>query len=75
MLYEWRSMSSLRLRAINDLHVIFPGKREIIDMMRPECAEDWLLVAGDVGGFADIERAVRDRDLSTGQPTNVDAPG
>lgn len=28
--------------------------------MRPECAEDWLLVAGDVRGrFADIEWAPR----------------
>lgn len=42
------------------MHVAFPENREIIEMMRPECAEDWLLVACDVGErFADIEWALR----------------
>src|SRR5579871_6425405 len=67
-------MSSPRLLALSDLHVAFPENRKIIEMMRPECAEDWLLVAGDVGErFADIEWALR--VLSERFATVVWAPG
>jgi 3',5'-cyclic AMP phosphodiesterase CpdA len=49
-----------RLLALSDLHVAFPENREIIEGLRPESDQDWLLLAGDVGElFADIEWALR----------------
>jgi 3',5'-cyclic AMP phosphodiesterase CpdA len=49
-----------RLLALSDLHVAFPENREIIESLRPESDQDWLLLAGDVGElFADIEWALR----------------
>jgi 3',5'-cyclic AMP phosphodiesterase CpdA len=46
--------------AISDLHVAYPENREIVQGLRPESEDDWLLVAGDVGElFADIEWALR----------------
>ncbi|MEO3808439.1 metallophosphoesterase [Sphaerisporangium sp. B11E5] len=46
--------------AISDLHVAYPENREIVQQLRPESEDDWLLVAGDVGEFfADIEWALR----------------
>jgi 3',5'-cyclic AMP phosphodiesterase CpdA len=40
--------------------VAFPENREIIEGLRPESSQDWLLLAGDVGEvFADIEWALR----------------
>jgi 3',5'-cyclic AMP phosphodiesterase CpdA len=49
-----------RLLALSDLHVAFPENRKIVEDLRPECADDWLLLAGDVGElFADIEWALR----------------
>ncbi|GLY97853.1 metallophosphoesterase [Actinoplanes sp. NBRC 103695] len=53
------------LFAVSDLHVSYPRNRRVADGLRPETADDWLIVAGDVGeNFADVERtlvALRDR--------------
>jgi 3',5'-cyclic AMP phosphodiesterase CpdA len=44
-----------QLLAISDLHVGYPANRLIVERMRPETDEDWLIVAGDVGEtFSDI---------------------
>jgi len=49
-----------KLLAVSDLHVAFRENREIVANLRPQSAEDWLLVAGDVGEIvADIEWALR----------------
>ena len=46
--------------AISDLHSSYAANRLIIDDLRPECGDDWLIVAGDVDEtFADIEKALR----------------
>ncbi|MFF7448974.1 MULTISPECIES: metallophosphoesterase [unclassified Streptomyces] len=37
-----------QLLAISDLHVGYPENRALVERMRPETDEDWLLVAGDV---------------------------
>jgi 3',5'-cyclic AMP phosphodiesterase CpdA len=54
-----------KLLAISDLHVGFPDNRRIVESLKPDGDEDWLLVAGDVGEtFADVEWALgvlRDR--------------
>ncbi|RMI40861.1 metallophosphoesterase family protein [Streptomyces triticirhizae] len=45
-----------RLVAISDLHVRYPENRDIVERLRPESEDDWLLVAGDIGEvMADIE--------------------
>jgi 3',5'-cyclic AMP phosphodiesterase CpdA len=63
-----------RLLALSDLHVAFPENRKIIEDLRPESGEDWLLLAGDVGElFADIEWALR--TLSERFATVVWVPG
>jgi 3',5'-cyclic AMP phosphodiesterase CpdA len=63
-----------RLMAFSDLHVGFPENRNIIANLRPESADEWLLVAGDVGErFADIEWALQ--TLSERFATVVWAPG
>jgi len=49
----------MSLRAISDLHVAFDQNREHVRALRPRSADDWLLVAGDVGErMADIEWAL-----------------
>jgi 3',5'-cyclic AMP phosphodiesterase CpdA len=49
-----------RLMAISDLHVSYPENREIVERLRPDSADDWLLVPGDVAEtFADIEWTLR----------------
>lgn len=54
-----------KLLAISDLHVAYPQNRAIVEGLRPTTAEDWLLVAGDVGEVvSDVEWALgrlRDR--------------
>jgi 3',5'-cyclic AMP phosphodiesterase CpdA len=54
-----------KLFAISDLHVAYPDNRRFVTALRPESADDWLLVPGDVGDlFADVEwtlRILRDR--------------
>ncbi|MFJ4781627.1 metallophosphoesterase family protein [Streptomyces sp. NPDC088762] len=48
------------LLAISDLHIHYEENRRILDELRPETDEDWLLVAGDVGEIAsEIEEALR----------------
>ncbi|WSB68284.1 metallophosphoesterase [Streptomyces decoyicus] len=37
------------LVAVSDLHVRYQENRDIVEALRPESDEDWLLVAGDVG--------------------------
>ncbi|MFI6820198.1 metallophosphoesterase family protein [Micromonospora sp. NPDC050187] len=47
------------LVAISDLHVGYADNRRIVDELRPESPEDWLLVAGDVGEtVSHIERTL-----------------
>jgi len=49
-----------KLLALSDLHVAYPENRKIVEGVRPESPEDWLLVAGDIGELsADIEWALR----------------
>jgi len=44
-----------QLLAISDLHVVYDENRAIVEKMRPEGDDDWLIVAGDVGEkFHDI---------------------
>jgi 3',5'-cyclic AMP phosphodiesterase CpdA len=40
-----------KLLAVSDLHVAFPENRKVIETIQPTTADDWLLVAGDVGEF------------------------
>ncbi len=48
-----------RLLAISDLHVAYPENREIVERLRPDSPDDWLLVAGDVSErVADVEWAL-----------------
>lgn len=48
-----------RLLAVSDLHVGFAENRRIVASLHPGTANDWLIVAGDVGEFAaDIEWAL-----------------
>jgi len=53
------------LFAVSDLHVSYPRNRKIAGRLHPETADDWLIVAGDVGEvFADVEQTLaglRDR--------------
>jgi 3',5'-cyclic AMP phosphodiesterase CpdA len=49
----------VKLLAVSDLHVAYEENRTITDGLRPESADDWLIVAGDVGEMsADIEWAL-----------------
>jgi 3',5'-cyclic AMP phosphodiesterase CpdA len=48
-------MTTGRLLAISDLHIGYPENRAYADSLAPEHADDWLIVAGDVGEvFADV---------------------
>ena len=63
-----------RLLALSDLHVIHPENRKMVEDMRPEREDDWLLLAGDVGELmADIEWVLR--TLSQRFATVVWVPG
>ncbi|HSX98634.1 MAG TPA: metallophosphoesterase, partial [Streptomyces sp.] len=47
------------LLAISDLHIGYPENRALVERMRPETDDDWLLVAGDVAEtVADIRWAL-----------------
>jgi 3',5'-cyclic AMP phosphodiesterase CpdA len=49
-----------KLYAISDLHVAYPENRALVDALRPESADDWLLVAGDVADtFAEVGWALK----------------
>lgn len=48
-----------KLLATSDLHVAYPENRRIVETLRAESDEDWLIVAGDVGElYEDIEWAL-----------------
>ena len=48
------------LFAVSDLHYSHPANWPIIESLRPESDNDWLIVAGDVGHtFDDIEKVLR----------------
>jgi 3',5'-cyclic AMP phosphodiesterase CpdA len=52
-------MAGPNLLAVSDLHVGFAENRELVAKLRSRSADDWLVVAGDVGEFAaDIEWAL-----------------
>ena len=62
------------LFAVSDLHVSYADNRRITDGLRPESADDWLIVAGDVGErFADIEQTLT--QLRSRFSTVIWAPG
>ncbi|MEW1656000.1 metallophosphoesterase [Streptomyces sp. NPDC093707] len=42
-----------RLVAVSDLHVRYDENREIVEQLRPQSDDDWLLVAGDVGEYTE----------------------
>ena len=47
------------LFAVSDVHVGYAENRDHVESLRPESAEDWLIVAGDVAErFTDIARAL-----------------
>ncbi|MFG2139776.1 metallophosphoesterase family protein [Streptomyces sp. NPDC048650] len=47
------------LVAVSDLHVRYEENRDIVERLRPESDDDWLLIAGDIGEFvADIRWAL-----------------
>ena len=72
-MWKYRRVSGALL-AVSDLHVSYPENRTIVDRIRPSSADDWLIVAGDVGEmFADIERTLR--SLRERFRTVVWAPG
>lgn len=49
-----------KLLAVSDLHVAYPQNRAIVERLRPQSDEDWLLVAGDVSErLADIAAVLR----------------
>ncbi|MFF5493434.1 metallophosphoesterase family protein [Streptomyces aquilus] len=45
-----------QLLAISDLHISYPENRALVEAMRPETDDDWLLVAGDVAETVDAIR-------------------
>ncbi|MBV2355364.1 metallophosphoesterase [Streptomyces sp. J2-1] len=48
-----------QLLAISDLHISYPENRALVERMRPESEDDWLIVAGDVAEtVADIRWAL-----------------
>src|SRR5690349_813797 len=55
----WTAMSG-SLFAVSDLHVSYADNRRVVDDIRPETDQDWLLVAGDVAEhFDEVEQALR----------------
>ncbi|MBT2442568.1 metallophosphoesterase [Streptomyces sp. ISL-36] len=53
-------MSGGSLLAISDLHVAYEENDAALEALRPRHADDWLILAGDVGEIvSDIERALR----------------
>jgi 3',5'-cyclic AMP phosphodiesterase CpdA len=64
----------MRLLAISDIHVAHPENRALVEALRPESDDDWLIVAGDVAErFADVEWALR--TLRGNFSTVIWAPG
>ena len=53
------SINPVPVFAISDLHVAAPENRDIVSRLRPESADDWLIVAGDVAErVSDVEWAL-----------------
>ncbi|MFF1960059.1 metallophosphoesterase family protein [Streptomyces sp. NPDC058220] len=49
-----------KLLAVSDLHVVYDENRALVETLRPESDEDWLIVAGDVAEkYTDIEWTLR----------------
>ncbi|RDG39991.1 metallophosphoesterase family protein [Streptomyces corynorhini] len=49
-----------KLLAVSDLHVAYDENRAIVEDLRPDSDDDWLIVAGDVAEkYADVEWALR----------------
>jgi 3',5'-cyclic AMP phosphodiesterase CpdA len=47
------------LFAVSDLHVSYAENRQVVDALRPESPDDWLIVAGDIGEVFDgVERTL-----------------
>ncbi|WP_344264892.1 metallophosphoesterase [Streptomyces sodiiphilus] len=68
------AISRGKLFAVSDLHVAYRENRELVDALRPESGDDWLIIAGDVAEkWADVEWALR--ALSRRFGTVVWAPG
>ncbi|TJZ49721.1 metallophosphoesterase [Streptomyces piniterrae] len=42
-----------KLVAVSDLHVRYTENRDIVEALRPESEDDWLLIAGDVGEYVE----------------------
>jgi 3',5'-cyclic AMP phosphodiesterase CpdA len=52
-------LSARQLFAISDLHVGYPENRAVVEGLRPQSDDDWLIVAGDVGEmFEDVRWAL-----------------
>jgi 3',5'-cyclic AMP phosphodiesterase CpdA len=52
-------VSNGKLFAVSDLHVVYKENRALVEALRPESEDDWLIVAGDVAErYADIEWAL-----------------
>jgi len=49
-------LSASKLFAISDLHVGYSENRAVVEGLRPESDDDWLIVAGDVGAVFDDVR-------------------
>ncbi|RIV39106.1 metallophosphoesterase family protein [Micromonospora radicis] len=53
-------MGGPQLLGVSDLHVSYAENRAVVDALRPDRPDDWLLVAGDVADrFEDVEWALR----------------
>lgn len=46
-------MVSPKLMAVSDIHVGHQGNKPVVEEIRPDSPEDWLIVAGDVGERSD----------------------
>ncbi len=67
-------MDQARLLAISDLHVVHPENRKIVEELRPDSDQDWLILAGDVGEIStDIAWALE--TLSRNFATVIWVPG
>ncbi|MGW1072444.1 metallophosphoesterase family protein [Streptomyces sp. NPDC002537] len=52
-------MTTGKLLAVSDLHVVHAENRALVERLRPTSEDDWLIVAGDVGEkYADIAWAL-----------------
>lgn len=46
--------------AVSDLHTVYAENRSLVESLRPQSDDDWLIVAGDVAEkYADVEWALR----------------